>query len=459
MSTKDERDLIVDLCLTLTVVGSLIFLAHRRARMVKEKNERHIVLVLPDDLLDNVLSSWLMLHDLAKLDTAFCNSQSRPGIVKRLASPSTLHCFAAEQRALQDCNRYSEMLRWVHKRHLRLSGLLIGGDMCNEEGWLTLQPLLGDRIAWLSFESASYVTFLKTILQCSNLRWLYLDCDIARFYREGTAYNARLLGRMEELDCRCDIQNTAFLKLCRACLKLEHLEMTRRCGVTERWFVRGLEQLPGLIYLHYSPSVHLQDATLSAIGRSCPRLRTFITGTRTLTRAQVLHYARCFPRLTSFGLPPQDFVLDFVLCPDIRELTVTAGMTGEYVRALLVAHKQLTHLRIRTDQVHQLHGVTLPQVWNLAIVVNDSAQLSALNDALLLVPAVFSNLRALQFVVHKYESADGVPRRPTYAYHLPLMSLPPQPRQDTQLYALALLARRVPGWSVSVNEWSWSSVT
>jgi hypothetical protein len=379
-----------------------------------------IVLDLPDDLLDDVLLSWLTLSDLAQLDKALLKTRARARVLKRLVSAGPLHCSIEEQRAFHKSKTHTAMLLWVQKRRLRLDGFLVRDVNCAYGLWLYpqkpsfLQTWFGDHIAWLSFEGSSYITFMEVIKLCPNLQWLFMDCVLGN-RAESTAYNSQMVGTIEPA-YRGGIEDTAFLMLCRGCKMLEHLEMTSRCGVTERSLVCGLEQLPGLTFLRYSPSIPLHDATLSAIGRSCPCLRTFITGTRTLTQKQVLHYARCFPSLTSFGPPPQDAIPDYPailrLCPYIRELTVSTGMTSKYVSALLAEHGQLTHLRVRADHVRELLSVRSSQVQTLTIGADSAEQLPAI--PVMQVREAFSNLRALQCVMYD-DCADFLPRR-TYTY-------------------------------------------
>jgi hypothetical protein len=91
---------------------------------IRRVEKSSIVLDLPDDLLDDVLLSWLTLSDLAKLDKALLKTRARARVLMRLVSAGPLHCSIEEQRALHKSKTHTAMLLWVQKRGLRLDGFL-----------------------------------------------------------------------------------------------------------------------------------------------------------------------------------------------------------------------------------------------------------------------------------------------------------------------------------------------
>lgn len=128
-------------------------------------------------------------------------------------------------------------------------------------------------------------------------------------------------------------------------------------GLTEEGFIAGVTILPKLTCLMYYSKEELQLETFSAICRACPRISTFTT--RFTSEEAVLHYAHCFPQLTSLChysfhtaesgrsvLSLSGYFEVLRVCPRIMQLDMPRALPLDDVEAILRGHKQLTTLTV-----------------------------------------------------------------------------------------------------------------
>ena len=82
-----------------------------------------VLFAIPDDLLADIYTSWLLLEDVARLDSALCNKTWRPQFVRLISTKFIRFCREdiiqlSTARALN-----SQALEWILKRDIHLASL------------------------------------------------------------------------------------------------------------------------------------------------------------------------------------------------------------------------------------------------------------------------------------------------------------------------------------------------
>jgi hypothetical protein len=263
-----------------------------------------------------------------------------------------------EQRFLIARHHIDRVYRWLQKTKQSLNGYIIERYT---PSWLSSKSKLGDHVQWLCFEDPDAVlfpTFCNVIQACPALYEIHMHGFLDQRRLDMIAAHCTQLRHLAYRGYGCKINGKGLLNICMNCEMLEHLDLSQ-CNVsTESDFVSSVSLLPRLTFL--SCCNDLQTTSLTVIGQACPHLQTFITGKSTTepTVAYMLHYAQCFPQLTSFGLRFSDLGPDWFvvlqLCPKIKKLTVSHLTTAEYAARVLSLYKQLTEVSVMAANIADL---------------------------------------------------------------------------------------------------------
>jgi hypothetical protein len=319
------------------------------------------------------------------------------------------------------------MLRWLDRKRLRLDGVVLSSS---SEMYLAEKFLLGAHTEWLAYEiqnstGIDHFGFCNTVLPiCYNLRRLYLWGRLDDSWMKAVATHCPLLQQIDFPSYGVKTNDDTFLQFCRGCSQLEHLNMGYANGLTDEGFLAGVSILPKLTCLKYYSKEELQLESITAIGRACPRINTFRT--RLTSDQSVLHYAHCFPLLTS--LCPYSFLIagsdhsaltlygyfqGVRACPCITELDIPRLLPRADAEAILRSHRSLVTLTVdvySSRRVLELVAQHCPQLRHLTVwSYYTSLEVTAEVDAKLLdVASACPHLHTLVFSHYGTMTAAGL---------------------------------------------------
>jgi hypothetical protein len=345
---------------------------------------------IPQEVLREVLCTWLYIDSLAKFNTALCSRNIRKQVWQNgISSAGIFRGSTIEQRYLDRKHRLSPMLRWATYNRLRLNGLVLlnATDM-----YLASNLLLGAHIEWIEYEdhnstSIDHFELGNTVLRsCPNLVRLHLSTRVDDSWMIAVTTHCPLLQHVDFPSYGMETSDETFLWFCKGCTLLKHLTMEYVYGVTDEGFVAGIVNLPHLQYLKHSPGEALQMEALGDIGRACPHLSTFTTLLN--SEEAVLHYAHCFPRLVSLSpyafpdtsvrevLTLSGYYKVLRVCPHITELEIPRHLPLDDAEAILRVHSQLTALIVDINLSHRILEIVTqyrPQLRQLTIRSYDTS--------------------------------------------------------------------------------------
>ena len=92
---------------------------------------------LPEDLLGEIITTWLSMRDVCQLDTAICNKHQRVGFLHVVASKGSLFLKEADYGAKDALDEFvrpalwkeslnAEMLMWIAKRGIHIHTFSLG---------------------------------------------------------------------------------------------------------------------------------------------------------------------------------------------------------------------------------------------------------------------------------------------------------------------------------------------
>jgi hypothetical protein len=315
--------------------------------------------------------------------------------------------------------KLDHMLSWADLRGMRLDGMVLASK---EALSIIASRAPNERAEWLRYDiphssGTKHAELLATMLQAyPHIRRLEPISCMYESWVPIVSAHCPLLQHLELSSFGTSISDADFLALCTGCPQIEYLNLGYYIGLSDEGLLAGLAILPKLHQLIYFPGVPMDNSVFSAIGRLCPRLSTFNTfSSRPHSEAEVLHYAACFPLLTSIGAKARTAVQTclscsgyrelFRLCPRVHAFSVPMEMAMEDAECVLLEHTHLTSLSVGiSESCAILHVVarTCAHLLHLSVAQSKHARLAssqqrALDDALLAVAAACPKLQTLEF--------------------------------------------------------------
>jgi hypothetical protein len=331
-------------------------------------------LTLPALLLVKVLTVWINIVEVAKLDSSVCQKHTRPLFLSVAYGKYTT--YTAHSAQLQHA-----FVTWSLRRGVRLHGLsLVTRSLSDDQLRRTVLKLLCSNLQWLILSGDTEdcgKVLVDIAVWCQHLRAVEVIATSPNYVHTIDDYELDTveLKRERELDY-------CFLAIVRACppldaLSLHEVRLTHRglaqtlkqCSALTRLTLRGVYQflpqeiaVPTLKWLDIRSCI-VGDAVLAAIGRNCPRLEhLYCFGTAT-------SYTRINTYITDIGVRAL-----LQGCSRLRETDV------EY--AVRISNP------LRTELAHRSNYTTLAfQYWErvddnlVSGVINGSPALQHLNCA------------------------------------------------------------------------------
>lgn len=263
-------------------------------------HEMSIFLQIPSDVSRCIISDWLVVKQLVKLELAFSRGKDRDSYRELLKLHSGIE-FDNWQAA--ECVGVHE---WIHNRNIKLVDLKFSESMLDSEGDL-LVPIVAEDVECVSFRTRKSVT-LKVglndfLLSCQNLQTL-------RFtgINDIETIHCGILSRLSKLSVGPSmIDSSALLsKMSRECTKLTYLNL--QAGMTRVDRLADLfQQNPCLVNL----SLQTSHSVLNDVMQYCPAIcRLYINDMqhpldmlpikRLLENRPKMHYVHIFSTYNSF---------------------------------------------------------------------------------------------------------------------------------------------------------------
>jgi hypothetical protein len=327
------------------------------------------LLNLPSCLTASLLSSWIEVDDMAKLDTAYSNRTLRPLFLATLR----LSEFVLKEtgRSNRCCNSAGWM-GWHARRGVKAAVVTLRHDNIAE--WSSFAGLVraiaGVTLTTLVFDGTDMdlvPLFYMMAVNCCSVRNLCFDgCKVVTgvdvFLRSCSASLQAITLARSTLDMSdfsgIQLPNMRKLKLVGDCHDAESVCSVLRCCV-------GLSEV-------YLRCVRLSDACIEALeghAASLTRLTILDPGTirkvrnagsvyvRTVSDAALVRLAqRCTNlaslHLTTPNLPVEVLETFFRAAPRLNSVTLLGSNTGETLKAVAVhCGSRLRHLRISVSDV------------------------------------------------------------------------------------------------------------
>ncbi|KAJ1415997.1 hypothetical protein B484DRAFT_454384 [Ochromonadaceae sp. CCMP2298] len=294
------------------------------ARLVERKVKtlkRCWILSLPHGLISTLLTSWIPLKDVVRLDSAFCNQKLRKEYTDLLQ-----HECIYPTPTERECN-HPKFLWWMLERRVQLRAITLRG---------------------MDRSLSAYVGSLGQALQCVDLT----ACGVT------DSFVSELVSACPNLRsvclARCDALTHSALELL-GMRSLQSLDLSYSVAHTQAVGVSLQVSCQDLQYLNLDCHTCLSDSDIKHITRNCPSLRTLsLNHCTTLTLPAFADIGNC-PHLHVLSLNHCNVTDEALAClagPDLRHLSLASCplITDAAFCALLQA-TQLTYF----DASHNTH--------------------------------------------------------------------------------------------------------
>jgi hypothetical protein len=140
-----------------------------------------VICEVPGDISTAVLSRWITIETLAKLDTALCSSDARAQFLSLLRNPSFVaDTMCTSNRMARE--EYVQHYKWLMKRHVRVQNWIVYGDAAMVCSPRFTRNFAGSHVRSLHLcllISEDIVKVFSTLAtSCSDLHRLYIkDCE------------------------------------------------------------------------------------------------------------------------------------------------------------------------------------------------------------------------------------------------------------------------------------------
>lgn len=369
------------------------------------------LLLLPEELLASLLSDWIDVKDLARLDTAYCSRSKRPGLLADLASCVTQNieplCERREQRTRWA--KIDGLMAWILQRNICVSAVYVTTCIAN---YVRRLPAYlqrnGGRIRKVYYNSTSLeipVKHLESTLEllsqhCPNIT----NVTCPRSFTAPFSHHLRAWPNLQSITVGAAVTD---LDLQFIALNFTHLTRMDGSGyvtaTSEGW--KQFIEARGAALTHFSTSSWLTENAFVAIAEHCPQLRSLsINWTRTKGALAKMIAQGC-PLLQSVNLSPYgatspDVVLAFAQGCNLRELMFcTRGCGEETINAAIERCAGLRKLSVVIDQMCDIFAVisvNCSQLQELELVWLSAESQMRLNDQLVAIALANKNLLCLR---------------------------------------------------------------
>jgi hypothetical protein len=328
-----------------------------------------VLLAIPEAVSKHIFAEWFKLTDIARLDSAFCTTKSRPAFLSTAYSSTTVHNKWYEGN--WDDLLLDHCARWCLARGARVeavtsrSGVARVDSMLREKFFILQGPCLrrieitegtGQDYRGDLLTAAKFCHFISALELCSGNEHSWDDGLLA-------------------ITAACPHLRTIRLRSIRATSEA-YGRAFQQCKSLESLVIRDLHSVPTAVALPSLTSLDLQDCSvtdnvMAAVGLNCPKLQSL---------------------MVFYGNAVTDVGVEAVLegCPLLRETDLWyATGVGHELRVELARRANLTELRLGSwvdldDELLQGLMKVCPQLTEL--VVLDTSH-EAISDSALAVCA------------------------------------------------------------------------
>jgi len=256
------------------------------------------------DVVSIILTQFLTIYDIGKLDTAYCNTMKREQLLSILSN----HEFIVydHSRFDESIKSIDKLMLWIGIRKINIAALTI------ENSYLTDHGLLGlcrnyNNLQSLNISRCVHITDFSMIeisRSCNNLRSLTIyECDNIT----DTSINeiARSCNNLQLFDISSDnITDSSLIAIARNCnnniRSLSIWNCNKLTDITMFEIAKNCTQLQtlGIIYCH-----NITDSSMIEIARSCNNLRSLtISGYGNITDATMIEISKYCNNLQSLSI-------------------------------------------------------------------------------------------------------------------------------------------------------------
>jgi hypothetical protein len=248
-----------------------------------------LFLNLPPELSSTVLTCWLGLTDIARLDSAMCTRKDRDAFLTTVYQcPCALYdCLPHRDQLLKSRNRHPygkpEFLRWVLLREVQLSSLEIDALSGAEHRILLTDVVRMSRSCLKTVQTSRSFSGIGNTLAdlCTTL--VSLSCGGIEGLEQASVLD-QLLGRCPALQhlkfASCDSHATKVIRKCGGQIRSLYMADARPDSRECLDWAYLIPYLPNLTGIEIPRNSHFVSILL-AVGRHCPRLRALRTAIET----------------------------------------------------------------------------------------------------------------------------------------------------------------------------------
>jgi hypothetical protein len=208
--------------------------------------QRNFIVELPDDVRITILSAWIGIQALAKLDSAVCATKARPQFLASIGSQS----FVVNE---MPSGIYAQHFGWLIKRRIRARHWILDGEQAKSCSPLLVEHMGGPDVCSLHFrflhEKETFQAFSALAVACSGLQKL-------KIYSCWHWEKLSMLGAVELIITDCESDGYATYP---PFINLQKLQLRNLYGITA---MQGIASL-----LRAAP--HITDLRLSTLS-TCP---------------------------------------------------------------------------------------------------------------------------------------------------------------------------------------------
>ena len=295
-----------------------------------------LFLSLPTDLLADILTKWLHIRDVGRLDSAHCNKAQRNELLQFLDNDTLVFPMVISV--------WKGMLEWVLRRRVRMEGFVFERNFnLLFESTTNFIALNGQHISNLCFNSCDRETLLDPLTDvsfaCPNLQIVsFGKCEIKSCIR-GILTGCKKLYRLHfenctnisdtcvakihcpsitqlvMKDCATDSALTAFANACPNLLSLELeqgsltdasfiaiadncpalmlLTIESVCAISDVAVVSIAKKCSSIVYIEMRNCARLTNSSIEALAQNCSNLKEItVVGSCTITDAALIRLAR-----------------------------------------------------------------------------------------------------------------------------------------------------------------------
>jgi hypothetical protein len=273
-----------------------------------------MLLNLPQALISSVLSTWLTIVDVARLDSAYCSSHHRSEFLEAAYEFGTALQYPPAMNVLNNC--CNAMSLWILSKGAPVSGLFVTSNFSLQNGTSYLQHH-GRHIQWVDHEGnwrpradcSQHTTALAQY--CSRLMRLNASTCLDE---EGLMRIIQHCPLLEELTVASSCTSQVVMELSRTYSRLKRLSLHAR-RLSEECLIALVRSNPGLL----SFSTNADGATgafVFELAKRCSGLEELSLSTMTVNHAPLHCLLRNCPNMTSLRLsdilyvpPEEEFAL------------------------------------------------------------------------------------------------------------------------------------------------------